>query len=987
MSSNTIEIVIRSRMDERGGGGLSALQSSLGRIAEFAIGGVIAQGLSRLASGIGQLGQNAIGAASEMQNLGIALEGLVAREMSGGLNRMIMVPEEVRQAYEDAKEKIVDLDKDFADQQADIQKDLGKALADITKNTNKRLAELQYDHLGKVAEINGKIEDLNADLSDALVEAAEEATQRMAEAEEKHLSKVADLRQNLAELSTDYEYDRAERTEDLTRALTRAEEDYTHKREGMVKDLAAAETEEEKARVQERIDELDYEYNTRKKRREEDAAEAEQDAKDAFEKRKAAIEQQLAEEETAYQKQTEKLKAENEKREADVREQFDKRLKALQDQLGGENREYAHQVEELRAQDAERVANVKERYSEELAAATERYNAEVEKAKAAIEAIRKEAGPGLEMQAGMDAGPIMSLQDALKQAGPKAAELMEWLRKLSLESPFEYSKIAEVFRFTMAMGASTDMAKSLTASLVDLAAGSGMTGEMLDRVNYNLSQALIKGDLSAANLRQLTNAGVDLASILQNELGMSLDEIREKFKSGEISSEDLANAFSSYTEKNFSGSAERMSKSLSGLESSFKDLFFFAGADLLTPALETVSIALGGVFDKLSGMLESGKFKEMGDQLGAAMDVGIQLADSILRTGANSEETKGKLEAIFGEDSPIVEALGGFMENIDKLGGAFKSVAEDPVFKDWIEGITTFIKDEFIPGVLDLAGYLTGEVADAVTGLAGWLKETLAPAIAEVWVWFKFNLYPILEDIWKKIDEDLRPVLDKIFENLQAASESNIPNAKAQFELLGDALTAIFTVVDKLIGPLSDLLGWMSDVQVKLQPFLDMLNPITLLFKQFENLATIFDILSGVSERAGGPLNALKNAFDWVSGAIQGAIDTLDTLFANLGKLKIPEILTQHSPSPFEQSFLDLGAAMKGVTESALPDFRSSFDVSMPSMAPALAPAYAGGGGGGGGTTVVIQAGTLLGFQDAYELQQQLEPLMDEYWRKKKGGG
>ena len=168
-------------------------------------------------------------------------------------------------------------------------------------------------------------------LSESLEEIAEWSADKRASIEEQHISRIADLQRSIMEVESDYASDRANREEDLRLKLGRMEEDYTHDRESLLEDLAAAESDTERARLQERIDEMDYEFNTRKKRMEEDAAIREKREQEEAAKRINTIRQRIDDENKEYSKQTAMLATEQAKREADVRERYDKEIKAAEE--------------------------------------------------------------------------------------------------------------------------------------------------------------------------------------------------------------------------------------------------------------------------------------------------------------------------------------------------------------------------------------------------------------------------------------------------------------------------------------------------------------------------------------------------------------------------------------------------------------------------------------------------------------------------------
>ena len=177
--------------------------------------------------------------------------------------------------------------------------------------------------------------------------------------QERHTSRIAEIRASINEIETGFEYDKVERAEDTTRELTRAEEDYKHNREGMLAELAAAETEAEKARIQDRIDELDYEFNTKRQRKLEDQAEEDSDAEYAKNVRVKALQAQLAAEETEYDKQKKKRLADQTELENAARACNQVELDAIQERYDTEVASANKALTEIAAKRDEALAGIK----------------------------------------------------------------------------------------------------------------------------------------------------------------------------------------------------------------------------------------------------------------------------------------------------------------------------------------------------------------------------------------------------------------------------------------------------------------------------------------------------------------------------------------------------------------------------------------------------------------------------------------------------
>jgi tape measure domain-containing protein len=359
----------------------------------------------------------------------------------------------------------------------------------------------------------------------------------------------------------------------------------------------------------------------------------------------------------------------------------------------------------------------------------------------------------------------MSIEDAMGQAKGRAQELLNQLRDLSLVSPFEYRQVADTFRLNMAFGATSDTAMELTGAVLDTASALGLSGDMLNRVSYNLAQALVQGDLTAANMRQLRMVGLDLADVFSSTLGMSVEDVSAALESGRMTMEEVSSAFVQYAGENFGGAAERMSRTFSGLKSSINDLFFFAGADLVTPALEEMTGFLGTIFDEARGLVTSGLLANIGADLGAGLQSVLGPAKSVLNqlgrlktifTGLGAEAgTMALVDMIFPPEAQagMREAVGFIFDVFDQVS-AFVNTYWPPIRtaaeETWgsiqatIEELAPVFEDAFAR-MGSAWGTMVGEEMAAGAGFIPTLIEGIG-ALAEDLIRLAAGAVPFLAD-------------------------------------------------------------------------------------------------------------------------------------------------------------------------------------------------------------------------------------------------
>lgn len=430
----------------------------------------------------------------------------------------------------------------------------------------------------------------------------------------------------------------------------------------------------------------------------------------------------------------------------------------------------------------------------------------------------------------------MELSDALKQATPKAQKLMRQLRDLSIISPFEYQQVADTFRFNLAMGATTETAMGLTKSTLDTGAALGLSAEMMGRMNYNLGQALVAGDLTMANLRQLRIVGLDLADVFESELGLSIQQVRDQLKSGKLEMEDVSQAFMDYADRNFGGAAERMSKTFTGLKSSIADLFFFAGADLFGPGLEVATEVLGGLFDRVRDFLEEGGFARLGEQVGELMK---QLLAGDIEA---LTETLGLSPEVAAFVRNFARDLGTLAETIrEGIGKAFAWLAEN-VMPKLNEGLA-FVNEHWDYFRSAIAGAAAALAGASIAGMLLVIVGALNPVILGIMA--VGAAVGVLATAWKKDWGGIRTTAEKVSEALQEAfgrlepvfetvkrlvesvkvafEEGGLEAAVMRFAEIWPALrAAVLTSVETIIEAIGqafgvDLLGVFEDVGASIE--------------------------------------------------------------------------------------------------------------------------------------------------------------------------
>lgn len=293
----------------------------------------------------------------------------------------------------------------------------------------------------------------------------------------------------------------------------------------------------------------------------------------------------------------------------------------------------------------------------------------------------------------------------------EAKQTLDELFTLESKTPFTLESVLTESKKLLAMGtASDDLTQTLTM-LGDVAAGVGF--EKLPQLTLAFGQIQAKGRLMGTELRQLTEAGFNLA----DAMGISNEKLDELVEDKAVKFEDVRAAFESVTSEGgrFSGMMAQLAETtpgkLSTLESDIYKLKVALGEALL-PAVSDLIAAITPLIQQFAGWARDNP--ELVTWL-----VGIGLALGGIGTAI----------LIAG---PLISGLSGIFT---LLGGAI-------TFVSWIiGGIIAVIGGPLTLAILAIGALVAlfalawknnwGGIRDKVQAVVDWFKNTALPGIKD----------------------------------------------------------------------------------------------------------------------------------------------------------------------------------------------------------------------------------------------------------------
>lgn len=347
----------------------------------------------------------------------------------------------------------------------------------------------------------------------------------------------------------------------------------------------------------------------------------------------------------------------------------------------------------------------------------------------------------------LNAGGARNMADALRQAQPAARDLLDWIQRLAIHSPFRQEDVAQAFRMAMAYGFTTREAKQLTQAMIDFAAGSGASGESMRLIALALGQIRARGKLAGQEILQLTNAGIPVRQILANAFGVTTAELENMIAKGLVPADRAIEAIVSTLERDFGGAARRQTETFAGLISTLEDIKSVGLREFFTGTFQAIKPYLVEFVDLLSSPETMEKIRLLGQEFGRT----VAEAVAFVRTNwPTIESALLKLAEVLSKSG---EAARDMWNNY--LQPALSSLSR------WIsENRETLLNiwqkfDETIGSNLRSArGVIVGDLLPALRSLSEWLDSDGIQAVEKFLD--KLSEYDDVREDWLEFIGELR---------------------------------------------------------------------------------------------------------------------------------------------------------------------------------------------------------------------------------------
>jgi tape measure domain-containing protein len=185
---------------------------------------------------------------------------------------------------------------------------------------------------------------------------------------------------------------------------------------------------------------------------------------------------------------------------------------------------------------------------------------------------------GFEMAAGIESTEIQF--EVMLGSAEAAKKLMGGLLDYANKTAFSFTDVADAARQLAAVGVDTSQIMPTVKMLGELS-NLGERGG-LGQMTGLYGKVFAGGKMSGEELRQFVEAGKPIAQMMATVRNQSVQALRKDIEAGMVGTRDVQEAMLRMTSKGgmFHGMQARLSQTLSGLWSTFKDSWDMAGAEL-----------------------------------------------------------------------------------------------------------------------------------------------------------------------------------------------------------------------------------------------------------------------------------------------------------------------------------------------------------------------------------------------------------------------
>lgn len=405
--------------------------------------------------------------------------------------------------------------------------------------------------------------------------------------------------------------------------------------------------------------------------------------------------------------------------------------------------------------------------------------------------------------------------EVMTGSAEKAAEVIDKLKKVGAETPFELPDLADTTQLLMNYGFSADEAMDKMMMLGDISQGSA---EKMSRIATAYGQMSSAGKVSLEDVKQMIEAGFNPLQEISESTGESMASLYDRISKGTISVDEITASMQRATSEGgkYFQSMEKQSQTFSGLISTLKDNAQQLLGEVVKPISDGLTESLlpaaisaieqltqGFEENGVAGMIQAagnivnGLFTGMMENAPLLISTGMELLNQFLlgiATGVPALITKGF--------EIVTQLVLGILQNLPQLitqGAA--------VITNFVNGLLSSL-----PSVLQSGVQMILRLVDGIINNLPSIVSAAAQAIARFIASIANNLPQIIAT-GNKIIAELAVGLIKAIPNLVSKIPQIISAIKDAF-LSVDWLSVGVNIIKGIASGVASAAGQLVDAAV-----------------------------------------------------------------------------------------------------------------------------------------------------------------------------
>ena len=429
----------------------------------------------------------------------------------------------------------------------------------------------------------------------------------------------------------------------------------------------------------------------------------------------------------------------------------------------------------------------------------------------------------------------ISTGEALQYASERSQELLKWIRQIAVVSPFTVKGLAKMLAWGKAFGFVTSEAKALTLAIGNFTSAMGLEDENMQRIMYHFGQMKALGKVMGRQLLGLGQDLVPVAELIQSiadDMGLSVQEVRDQMATGVIDPEVFIGKFMDMVNKDFPNAMERMAKTLLGVKQNVQDFIdTLFGMEFLGPVALKITGIMYDFLQNLLSIESIQKFTIAGLALANAFDLiqaslsgtlGPAIKQFIGDIGLGGLDVWSFAKAILYLAYTADELIRGFSSGLVAVGKFIKGLLDE--FGVLVElpehsyGWGSDIILMFAKGMASALSYVLNIIMQLANMLTGWLSSHSPPKILpDLPLWGQNAMQSYLNG-WLSADfsifEDVGSMIERYIRSIPGMGDSdmirNIIGSRSSLDSLIDQLKSTGSIGSDALDSVAQATGAAS---------------------------------------------------------------------------------------------------------------------------------------------------------------------------------